>query len=289
LVHYPGLAQPASTVFSRSAENCGLPGRGKLSRERAELWLGFEPRLLVDHSRKPHDQGDEPPVLARVQRYGKDERGGHSMTVTVHSYTIYHSPNAYLGTVLLRRTIADLPDVELVRRPIYIPRERGVMIAELLGGKENRNVGSYLREDCRRWAERFTIPFSYPGPEIFHQRAERWAVSAFHREELPARAFYAADAEKRDVFDRALFDAAWVEGLDVNEPETIRWAAQRAGIDPHSLMMTLAEPGPGGEARNALEEFERLQCPGVPTVVVNGQRYFGKDRVDWAIDACRTG
>jgi 2-hydroxychromene-2-carboxylate isomerase len=211
------------------------------------------------------------------------------MTVIVHSYTIYHSPNAYLGTVLLRRAIADLPDVELVRRPIYVPRERGVMIAELLGGKENRNVGSYLREDCRRWADRFKIPFSYPGPEIFRQRAEHWAVSAFHREALPARAFYAADAEKRDVLDRALFDAAWVEGLDVNEPETIRWAAQRAGLNPDDLMMTLAEPGPGGEARNALEEFERAQCPGVPTVVVNGQRYFGKDRVDWAVDACRTG
>jgi 2-hydroxychromene-2-carboxylate isomerase len=72
------------------------------------------------------------------------------MAVSVYSYTIYHSPNAYLGTVLPRRAIAELPEVELVRRPIYVPRERGLMIAELLGGKENRNAGSYNREDCRR-------------------------------------------------------------------------------------------------------------------------------------------
>jgi 2-hydroxychromene-2-carboxylate isomerase len=209
------------------------------------------------------------------------------MTITVHSYTIYHSPNAYLGTVLLRRAIAGLPDVQLVRRPIYLPRLRGVMIAEMLGGKENRNVGSYLREDCRRWAERFSIPFVYPDPEVFHQRAKRWALSAYDREELPARAFYAADAEKRYPLDRALFEAAWVEGLDVNEPDTIRWAAQRAGLDPDELMMRLAGPGPGREVRAALEEFDRLRCPGVPTVVVDGQRYFGKDRVDWVVDACR--
>jgi 2-hydroxychromene-2-carboxylate isomerase len=38
--------------------------------------------------------------------------------------------------------------------------------------------------------------------------------------------------------------------------------------------------------RNALAEFERLQCPGVPTVVVNGQRFFGKDRIDWVADLC---
>jgi hypothetical protein len=87
------------------------------------------------------------------------------MTITVYSYTIYHSPNAYLGTVLLRRAIIGLPDVQLVRRPICVPRVRGLMIAEMLRGKENRNVGSYLREDCRRWADRFTISFVYPDPE----------------------------------------------------------------------------------------------------------------------------
>jgi 2-hydroxychromene-2-carboxylate isomerase len=188
---------------------------------------------------------------------------------------------------LLRRAIVEMPDVQLVRRPIYVPRERGLMIAEMLGGKENRNAGSYLREDCRRWADRFSIPFVYPDPEVFHQRAERWAVSAYDREELPARAFYAADPEKRDPLDQALFEAAWVEGLDVNEPDTIRWAARRAGLDPDHLMTRQAGPGSGQEARAALEEFDRLRCPGVPTVVVNGQRFFGKDRVDWVVEACR--
>jgi 2-hydroxychromene-2-carboxylate isomerase len=209
------------------------------------------------------------------------------VTVLLHSYTIYHSPNAYLGTVLLRRAIAELPGVKLVRRPIYVPRERGMMIAELLGGKENRNAGSYNREDCRRWSEHFSIPFSYPEPSVFHERAKRWALSPFHREELPARAFYAADADKRDLLDQALFEAAWIEGLDVNEPATISWAAVRAGLDPELLMTALAAPGPAEEVCAALSEFERLECPGVPTVVVDGQRFFGKDRVDWAIEVCR--
>jgi len=35
-----------------------------------------------------------------------------------------------------------------------------------------------------------------PG-SLFHQRPKRWAVSAYDREDLPARAFCAADAEKR--------------------------------------------------------------------------------------------
>jgi hypothetical protein len=48
-------------------------------------------------------------------------RGGFPITVLVYSYTIYHSPNAYLGgAALLRRALVDLPGTRLIRRPIYI-------------------------------------------------------------------------------------------------------------------------------------------------------------------------
>ena len=77
--------------------------------------------------------------------------------------------------------------------PLLHPRERGLIIADLLGGKENKNAGSYNREDCRRWSERYEIPMSYLDPGVFHERAKRWMFSSYDREELPARAFYAAD------------------------------------------------------------------------------------------------
>jgi hypothetical protein len=43
------------------------------------------------------------------------------MAVVVYSYSIYHSRNAYLGTVLSRRVLAELPGIELVQRPIHVP------------------------------------------------------------------------------------------------------------------------------------------------------------------------
>jgi 2-hydroxychromene-2-carboxylate isomerase len=118
------------------------------------------------------------------------------MALTVYSYTIYHSPNAYIGTVLLRRALTAFPDIVLVRRPIFVPRERGVLVAEMLGGKENRNAGSYNREDCSRWAKRHDIEFRYPPHGVFDERAPRWSRSPFHREELPARAFYGVTSEQ---------------------------------------------------------------------------------------------
>ena len=208
------------------------------------------------------------------------------MTVSVNSFTIYHSANAYLGTVLLRRMLAAKAGAVLVRRPIFVPRSRGVLIAEMLGGKENRNAASYNREDCCRWADRHGIPFHYPEPEVFAERAARWATYPFDREELPARAYYAADAGRRDDLDAALFAAAWVEGLDLNEPDTIRWAAQRAGMDDDALLAAAAEDQAGQDARAALRAFDVHACPGVPTVVIEGERFFGKDRLDWIEVAC---
>ena len=207
------------------------------------------------------------------------------MTVSVHSFTIYHSSNAYLGTVLLRRALAVVPDAQVIRQPVFVPRERGVLVAEMLGGRENRNAGSYNREDCRRWADRHGIPFRYPDPEVFKERAARWISSPWHREELPARAYYAANPGTRDALDAALFAAAWVEGLDVNEPETIRWAASRAGLDGDHLLAEAESSRPGVEVRAALEAFEGHACPGVPTVVIGDERFFGKDRIEWIVAA----
>ena len=76
--------------------------------------------------------------------------------VTVVSYTIYHSPNAYLGVLLAERALAGLP-VVIERRPICIPKARGVKVADLVGSKEGPAQSSYHREDCMRWAHKHGI------------------------------------------------------------------------------------------------------------------------------------
>ena len=208
--------------------------------------------------------------------------------LTIYSYTVYHSPNAYLGSILLRRALADLPGVTLIRKPFLIPRSRGVLVAELIGSKEPAVKGSYNREDCARWSQRYDIPLVYPPPEVFCERRLRWSQSKWEREELPARAYYAAlGSGHEDALDQALFEAGWVVGLDVNELETIQWAATKAGLDWSKLSAKLESDEPGVTARAALEEFDNGGCPGVPTFLLDRERYFGKDRVDWLVNRCR--
>jgi 2-hydroxychromene-2-carboxylate isomerase len=203
--------------------------------------------------------------------------------VTIINYTIYHSPNAYLGVMLAERAFATLP-VRVERKPIFIPRDRGVKVADLLGSDEPPRQSAYHREDCVRWAERYGIEMSFLAPGVFAERAKRWQHSSFGREELPARAYYAAMGTGREQeFDRAVFRAAWVYGQDVNEEAVIRDAARSVGLDADPLLQRAYTEETRRTAEAALAGFDRDAAPGVPTWVVNGQRFWGKDRVDWVV------
>jgi 2-hydroxychromene-2-carboxylate isomerase len=196
-------------------------------------------------------------------------------------YSIYHSPNAYLGIVLANRALRGLP-VIVERRPICIPKATGVKVADLIGSKEPAVKSQYHREDCARWARKYGIELNFLAPGIFAERAERWRLSSFDREELPARAYYAAvGTGKEALFDQALFHAAWVEGLDVNEEVVVRHAAASAGLNPEHLVAQALQTDTGQLLRTSLVAFQQDHCPGVPTWVLNGECFWGKDRVDW--------
>jgi len=95
------------------------------------------------------------------------------------SYAIYRSSNAYLGVILAERALAGLP-VELVRRPLCVPKQRGVGVADLVGGRANPRHGSYHREDCLRWAAKHRIEMRLPAPENLARRVD-WLADAARR------------------------------------------------------------------------------------------------------------
>jgi 2-hydroxychromene-2-carboxylate isomerase len=205
------------------------------------------------------------------------------MSITVVSYSIYHSPNAYLGLLLAEQMLQDLP-VEVERRPICIPKARGVRVADLVGSHETPQKSTYHREDCARWAQRYGIDLHFLPAGVFEERVQRWKRSPFDREELPARAYYATKGTgKEALFDRTLFRAAWVEGLDVTEESVIRQVATSVGLDANWLINQALRDHTRRRLDAALAAFDHDQCPGVPTWVLNGERFWGKDRVEWLV------
>ena len=59
-------------------------------------------------------------------------------------------------------------------------------------------------------------------------------------------------------------------------------------IISYSIYHSLLTRALGDDAKHALDAalsaFDADGCPGVPTWVVNDERFWGKDRVDWLVD-----
>jgi 2-hydroxychromene-2-carboxylate isomerase len=205
----------------------------------------------------------------------------------VDSFTLYHSSNAYLGHFLADRALRGLP-VELVRRPLHVPKSRGIWVADLVGGRASARQGDYNREDCLRWAARHGIEMRFAPPAELAARVGRWKQQPLAREELAARAYYGALGTSREsALDAALFRASYVDLADVNEEAVVVHACAAAGLDPDTALRRAFEPDATERLAAALVDFDRLACPGTPTFVVEGERFWGKDRVDWMVAAVR--
>jgi 2-hydroxychromene-2-carboxylate isomerase len=110
-------------------------------------------------------------------------------------------------------------------------------------------------------------------------------MSDFEREELPARAYYASlGTGQEEVLDRSFFDASFVKKLDVNEMGVVRSCISESGLNSEELIERAFSDEIGEMMNRSLQDFERDQCPGVPTWVLNGERFWGKDRVDMLVE-----
>ncbi|MCC5659738.1 DsbA family protein [Nostoc sp. XA010] len=107
----------------------------------------------------------------------------------------------------------------------------------------------------------------------------------FGREELPARAYYAAcGTGKEHLLDAAFFRATYIDLLDVNDESVIKKVANDVGLNSDRILELIYGEAAKEAAVAALAEYEQFGCPGVPTWVVEGERFWGKDRVDWVAE-----
>ncbi len=69
--------------------------------------------------------------------------------------------------------------------------------------------------------------------------------------------------------------------VDVNDESVIRKIANDVGLNGDRILELAHGEAAKQAAVEALAEYDQFACPGVPTWVVEGERFWGKDRVDW--------
>jgi 2-hydroxychromene-2-carboxylate isomerase len=190
------------------------------------------------------------------------------MTTPIFYYDL-SSPYAYLA--------ASRVDDVLPVRPEWRPIAFGVIVR--LTNKVPWSFGpdrdAHFEEIARRAADRGLPPVRYP---------QGWPVETYSLVPLRA-AMLASDQEQLRALSRELFATAFVAGQHLADTDVVVGAAERAGMDRSEVLDGIGRDDVKERLRTATDAAVARGVTGVPTVAVNGQLFWGDDRLEEAAAA----
>ena len=190
------------------------------------------------------------------------------MAKQIEFYFDYGSPFSYLADTQLP-ALARRAGAQLVYRPILLGA-----IFKATGNSSpisNPAKGKYMGLELQRWARHYGVAMQMNPHFPFNTiRLMRGAIAAERQERFAA-------------YHPAMFRAVWCEGRDLGKETVLREVLECAGIDPASI--------DGDEIKTQLrantDEAVSRGAFGAPTFFVNGEIFWGNDRLDFVEDALK--
>jgi 2-hydroxychromene-2-carboxylate isomerase len=130
--------------------------------------------------------------------------------------------------------------------------------------------GDYTRRDLERTAKLLNLPFKLP---------TKFPISTTS----PARAFYYLNNRDPALAKRlalALYVAYFADDVDISSPENTADIAAHAGIDKKEMTDALDDPAVKDRLRHEVDAAVALGVFGSPYIVVDGEPFWGSDRLD---------
>ncbi len=201
------------------------------------------------------------------------------MTLTADIYFSFRSPYSYLAVGRYRALAADY-DLELALKPVYPLAIRQPDFFE----RSHPNWLRYTFTDVFRVAQFLGIPISPPRPDPIVQdvKTRKIAEDQPHIFRLTRLGQAAARRGKGLTFVDEVSRLIWGGTENWHEGDHLNAAAVRAGLDLAELDAEVVAEADAldeeiGANQNALEAAGHW---GVPTLVFNGEPFFGQDRID---------
>nr|WP_298928477.1 DsbA family protein [uncultured Erythrobacter sp.] len=204
------------------------------------------------------------------------------MTLTADLFFSFRSPYSYLA-IGRYRAIAEEYDVDITLRTVWPIAIRDPDI--LFTG--NPNAPRYILMDSMRVAQHLGIPYRWPRPDpVVQNLATREIAKDQPIIRRIARMGQAATRRGKglifaDEVSRLIFSGE-VDGW--NEGDHLAGAAQRSGLNFAELEAEVASEAAALDAEIADNQaaLEAAGHWGVPTLVFDGEPFFGQDRVEMA-------
>jgi 2-hydroxychromene-2-carboxylate isomerase len=154
-------------------------------------------------------------------------------------------------------------------------------VFQATGNQSPANIpakGKYLFVDFDRFAERYGVPFKVnPNFPINTLLLMRGAIVLQMK----------GDPRFRD-YCNAMFNAIWVDSLNMNDPATAAEALRKAGFDAQALVAAAGEQTTKDALKATTQKAVDRGVFGAPTFFVGDKMFWGQDRMDFVRDALRS-
>lgn len=98
-------------------------------------------------------------------------------------------------------------------------------------------------------------------------------------------ALVAGRTGRLEAFSLEIMRIAFREGADITDVAVAQEAGRRSGVDPAAIETGVRDPAIKAQLREITDGAVALGVFGVPTVVVDGQHFWGDDRLEEAANA----
>ena len=102
-------------------------------------------------------------------------------------------------------------------------------------------------------------------------------------------ATFAKQTGRTIAFSLAAFRQAFAAGRDLSDPDNVMIAGAACELHPRALLKAVETDVVKNALREATDRAAALGVEGVPSVVVEGEVFWGDDRLEQAVEAARRG
>ena len=194
------------------------------------------------------------------------------MSKQVEFFFDFGSPTAYLAWTQLPR-IASEAGAEILWRPILLGgvfKATGNQSPVMIPAK-----GRYMTRDLARFASRYGVPLAFnPNFPINTLPLMRGAVGYL-------------DTPWFETYVKAVYEAIWVTRQNMGQPEVIASVLAEAGLDVADFQQRIDDEQVKAQLKAFTEDAVARGAFGAPTFFVNGEMFFGQDRLDFIAEALR--
>jgi 2-hydroxychromene-2-carboxylate isomerase len=193
------------------------------------------------------------------------------MSKTIHYFFAPHSPWAYLGHARLLKLGAQYGAMIEPK-----PLDLGAVFSETGGlplAKRPPARQAYRLQELERWSDYLGLPLN-PHPKFFpvDQTPAALLLIAAREEQGADQALQLAGAVMR---------AVWAEEQDIADAATLARLASDTGFDGAALVAASQEPAVRAILGKFTQQALEAGVFGSPWYVVDGQGFWGQDRLDF--------